>query len=146
MQTLTFAPCQLPVSAKLHELMNKQLHERVVSPEVNAITINFRDKSYNAEDGGFHPVEIMIKRTQGETWKFVYFTDFYYVGGQFPELERNLDFDLSIDEFFVADMGWHSLKKKDIANAIYNMWETNFISYFDMGVFDEIEITEIKER
>ncbi|EPT2759165.1 DUF2787 domain-containing protein [Vibrio cholerae] len=142
MQTLTFAPCQLPVSAKLHELINKQLHERVVSPEVNVITINFRDKSYSAEDGGFHPVEIMIKKSQDEAWGYVYITDFAYVGTAFPELERELDFDFSSNEFFIADMGWHSLDKKDIAIAIYTMWETNFLAYFDLGVFDEIEISE----
>ncbi|HDI3249966.1 TPA: DUF2787 domain-containing protein [Vibrio cholerae] len=139
MQTLTFAPCQLPVSAKLHELMNKQLHERVVSPEVNAITINFRDKSYSAEDGGFHPVEIMIEKKQDETWGFGYITDFAYIGNYYPELERNIDFDFREQHCFVALVGWIPMNTNDV-KEFYSTWENNFLSYVGMDVFDEIEI------
>jgi hypothetical protein len=40
------------------------------------ITVNFRDPTYSAEFGGYHPVEIRIS-AKGE---IEYITDFAYVG------------------------------------------------------------------
>lgn len=91
----------------------------------NDIVINFRDPNYSAEDGGFHPVEIMLTK-QDNQWMLCYITDFCFVGqGQFVELAKCLDFDIG-KNLFQDLMGCHPLKT---AHSLYKTWETNFLCY-----------------
>lgn len=106
------------------------------------VTINLRDKSYTSEGGGFHPVEIGLIKLKDGSFKINYITDFAYMGNYYPELERFLDFNFEYEEFYLAPLGWLSMvEKKADAKEMYQMWEMNFISYYEMGAFDEIEVT-----
>jgi len=59
MSKLTFTASTLPVSKKLHKLLSEQLTAHLLSNEALStsryLVFNFRDKSYSAEEGGFHP-------------------------------------------------------------------------------------------
>ena len=67
----------LPVTHKFTNAITVMLNEKGISG--NSVTINFRDPTYSAESGGFHPVEIRLER-QNNTWHLCYITDFVYVG------------------------------------------------------------------
>ena len=81
----------LPVTHKFTKAITVMLNEEGISGD--SVTINFRDPTYSAENGGFHPVEIRLER-QNNAWHLCYITDFAYVGsGPYVELAKDLDFD-----------------------------------------------------
>lgn len=145
MSKLIFTASTLPVSKKLHKLLSKQLTAQMLSNEAlttsRYLVFNFRDKSYSAEEGGFHPVEIAICHTSAGEWSIEYITDFAYMGNHYPELERNLDFDFRVGQFFVAYQGWLPMQGSRDAKALYQLWESNFLAYVDMDSYNEITVT-----
>ena len=73
----------LPVSQKLITYIEQLITDH---DNCQAITLNFRDPTYSADAGGFHPVEIRLEKDHGQ-WHFSYITDFCYVGsGYMAEL------------------------------------------------------------
>ena len=145
MSQLTFIASTLPVSKKLHKLLNVQLTAHLLSNEAlttsRYLVFNFRDKSYSAEEGGFHPVEIAICHTSTGDWSIEYITDFAYMGSYYPELERNLDFDFRVGQFFVAYRGWLPMQGSRDAKELYRLWENNFLAYVDTDAYNEIAVT-----
>jgi hypothetical protein len=90
-----------------------------------AVTINFRDPNYSADDGGYHPVEIRLEN-EGDGWRFCYITDFVFVGsGYMAELAKDLDFDFQAG-IFQNLFGTYPIEK---AIEICQIWESNFVYY-----------------
>ncbi|NMU24873.1 DUF2787 family protein, partial [Vibrio parahaemolyticus] len=62
MSDILFNVSSLPGSKSLHSLLSRILIEKLDEEEHIAtstyLVFNFRDSSYSAEAGGFHPVEI----------------------------------------------------------------------------------------
>ena len=143
--TTNLVPTLLPVSNKLNQCLVDALNQRPELhsglEETNSVTFNFRDKSYSAENGGFHPVEIALTKEADNTWHYAYITDFAFVGNHYPELAKELDFDFLSGEWFACYLGDYS-PIKDNANAaeLYRLWEHNFLAYASMRMYDEIEI------
>ena len=143
--TTNLIPTLLPVSSKLNQCLVDALNLR---PELhsglkkaNSVIFNFRDKSYSAENGGFHPVEIALTKEADNTWQYTYITDFAFVGNHYPELAKELDFDFLSGEWFASYLGrYSSIKDDGAAKELYQLWEHNFLAYADMGMYDEIEI------
>ncbi len=100
--------------------------------------INFRDSTYSAESGGYHPVEIRLVKT-GEQWVFDYITDFSYVGYPYPELVKEVDFDFSSGLANFLYQFEESITDEQV-HEFYSIWESNFLSYVEMDAFDEIEV------
>ncbi|GGA67218.1 hypothetical protein GCM10011369_06070 [Neiella marina] len=112
----------LPVSEQFASLLAEQLKD-VTS---NAVTLNFRDESYDAESGGFRPVEIRLERHLNQ-WHIQYITEFCYVGiGPFAELTKSLDFDFGCG-IFQSVIGECAIEK---GTDMYVVWEPNFLSYW----------------
>ncbi|MEB5518275.1 DUF2787 family protein, partial [Vibrio cholerae] len=67
MSDILFSPSSLPIAKSLHALLGKTLAEHQAQDEALAtsqsVVMNFRDSSYSAEDGGFHPVEIALSQS-----------------------------------------------------------------------------------
>ena len=62
-----------------------------------------------------------------------YITDFAFVGNQYPELTKELDFDFLRGEWFTIYLGRYSSIKDDGATKeLYSLWEGNFLVYADM--------------
>ncbi|MCS0353449.1 DUF2787 domain-containing protein [Vibrio ordalii] len=147
MSSLTFTSSLLPISDKLHALLDEQLTKQLVNDSSGTLAtsrylvFNFRDKSYSADEGGFHPVEIGICHTTSGDWSIEYITDFAYIGNYYPELERSLDFDFRVGEFFVAHRGWLPMQDSPDAKDLYQLWESNFLTYADMEVYDQVSVT-----
>lgn len=97
-----------------------------------AITINFKDPSYSADAGGFHPVEIRLEKEQSQ-WRIIYITDFCYMGtGYMADLAKDLDFDFDCG-VFQNILGVYPLEQ---AADIYQVWEQNFMTYcIELDVF-----------
>ena len=111
----------------------------LLSPYKNekAVTINFRDPSYSADDGGYHPVEIRLEN-EGDGWRFCYITDFCYVGsGQMAELAKDLDFDFDAGVFQNL-FGTYPIEQ---AIEMFQIWETNFVYYAMVSKVFEISFT-----
>lgn len=65
----------------------------LLAPHENekAVTTNFSDPNYSADDGGYHPVEMRLEN-DGDDWRFCYITDFCFVGSCYiAELAKDLD-------------------------------------------------------
>ena len=121
------------ISRKLLDILNNEIQKTGNEPEQqDEFTLSFRDKNYSAELGGYHPIEIHLVKLKG-LWCFDYITDFTYVGcGQDAELTKEIDFD------FTSGIGFHLYSGDDdlkFLTELYEIWENNFISYFESGVF-----------
>lgn len=141
-QTLTatnFNSCSLPISSKFHQLLAKHIDMPSEHDELS-ITINFRDTSYSAEDGGFHPVEVGLQKQASQQWDILYITDFAYFGNVYPELGRSVDFDIANQMAFFTGIGWQEIDSYGV-NDFYELWESNFLTYVEMDAFDEIKVT-----
>ncbi len=148
MSQLTFTPSILPISKQLHALLNEHLTKQLISDNDSGalatsryLVFNFRDKSYSAEEGGFHPVEMAICHATNGEWSIEYITDFAYMGNYYPELERHLDFDFRVGQLFVAYQGWMPIRQSRDAKDLYQLWEKNFLTYVDMECYDDIRVT-----
>ena len=114
----------LPVSQRFTAALTEELGDMSVSN--SAVTLNFRDPSYSAETGGFHPVEIRLER-RGDAFDIIYITDFAYIGiGPFAELVRELDFDFQSGVF----QNLHGIFPIETGYDIYRIWEGNFLHYW----------------
>ena len=122
----------LPINPKLLQILTQELEQSSIIP-FNDIIINFRDHEYSPENGGFHPVEFLINKSGA----IEYITDFSYFGlGDMAELDKEIDFVLSSGIFqhmgrvFPIEQGFE----------LFEMWQQNFIAYYEMGAFDDISI------
>ncbi|OEG75174.1 hypothetical protein BEL05_02655 [Shewanella colwelliana] len=111
------------------------LLERVLSNthsnSSNAITINFRDPDYSADNGGYHPVEVRLEKQQ-DHWRPIYITDFAFRGGPFPELMKDIDICFNSKQVYSLFSGWIGERE---ARELIAMFCDNFIAYQKMGVY-----------
>ena len=129
----------LPISIDLQNALNRICNESgKVSSSTQAVTVNFRERAYCPESGGYHPVEVRITRLNDQ-WIFDYITDFSYCG-LMPELEKEIDFDFGHGVAYIRYMGEVPITESSVAE-FYSMWETNFLGYIGMDCFDEIKVT-----
>lgn len=136
-----FTPCSLPVSIEFHQLLVKHINSLNEEDEPS-ITINFRDTSYSAEEGGFHPVEIGLQKQTTGLWAILYITDFAYFGNVYPELERSVDFDIANQMAFFTGIGWQDIDTSGV-NDFYELWESNFLAYVAMDAFDQVKVSPL---
>ncbi|HHC7268087.1 TPA: DUF2787 family protein [Vibrio parahaemolyticus] len=131
----------LPVSVDLQDALNRVISESDKwTPMIQSVVFNFRDSSYNAESrSGFHPIEIRLVRLYDQ-WIFDYITDFAYCGGPYPELVKEVDFNFSSGTASFSYVPELPITSSEVME-FYSMWESNFLSYVEMGVFDEIKVT-----
>lgn len=117
------------------EIVKKEVSKAGHNFDKETVIINFRDRSYSPEQGGIHPVEIMLVQ-----WKVFYVTDFCYFG-QFGELIKELDWDFSIGRF--QQLGIGESREYPISEGceLFQMWQGNFVSYYNMGAYDEIAVS-----
>ncbi|MEZ9053843.1 DUF2787 domain-containing protein [Vibrio sp. 10N.261.49.A5] len=134
-----FNKCALPISVKLQTVLLKHINTQP-NQSGDHFTLNFRDTTYSAEAGGYHPVEIALQKDSAERWSILYITDFAYMGNYYPELERSVDFDIGNNMAFFTGVGWQAIDAYGV-NDFYKIWESNFLSYLDMESYDQIEVS-----
>jgi hypothetical protein len=125
---------QLPLSGNLQEIIKSLIADR----EYGCV-ITFRDPNYSVEAGGFHPVEIYVD----EFGQLKYITDFALWGmPPYEELVKELDFDFGLGLFTHNTVFSSSESHISKGRDMFQLWSTNFIDYYKMGVY-QVEIQEI---
>lgn len=139
-QTIKLDGLALPVSSKLAELLRQQLCASTQDLSYcQAITLNFRDPDYSANKGGYHPVEIRLVRNN-QAWTLNYITTFSFVGiGWNAELAKELDFDFGQNIF---EMRGYRPQPLAIGEEMYRLFESNFLVYAGMEVFNVVTTLE----
>ncbi|MFA0249609.1 DUF2787 domain-containing protein [Vibrio sp. 10N.261.45.A4] len=137
--SLSFNKAALPISNALLKRLAEVLNQHTGVVGDNYIVINFRDKDYSAENGGYHPVEISLSKDAHNHYTILYITDFSFCGGPYPELERDIDFDFGNSAAFTRYGGWASICSPAIVE-LYPLWEDNFIANLDTDTYDQIEV------
>ncbi|CED61887.1 Putative uncharacterized protein [Moritella viscosa] len=127
----------VPVTPTLMDLLAKVAQEQDISNDAKTIVFNFRDSTYSNDSGGYHPVEISITCYNG-LWQFDYITSFSYQGYPYPELAKEIDFDMRNGTGMVYPLPMRSLHE---VMDFYPTWEMNFIAYQDSGAFDEVKLS-----
>lgn len=124
--TSTKLPINPQLATMLVNLIPATLSDR-------SVVMNFRDKSYSPETGGYHPVEISLRAINQSEWHISYITDFCFVGhGDYAELAKCLDFDVSQNVF--QDL--YQCTELGAGLEMFKLWQTNFLAYLKMGVFE----------
>lgn len=118
----------LPIDSALIDILNKHL-QREPNPCNQVLVLQFRDPDYDADSGGYHPVDIALDDQGRIQW----ITDFAYtcVAGV-TELSRELDFDFSRGLF----QHWGFCQPLAKGAAVFQLWQANFIHYAQCGVFE----------
>lgn len=119
--------CPFKVDKRLVEILETEIGKANVPAGV-PVVLNFRDPNYDAESGGFHPVEIRISAAGS----LVYVTDFAFIGrGYSAELCKEIDFDFGVRQF----QHFGRIYPINMGADLYQLWQENFISYYQMQVY-----------
>ena len=122
-----------------------QLETLLLPPLSNTkrLVLIFQDSGYSAEQGGYHPIELLLKRpsVQSETWQLAYITSRSYQGKDKAQLKRELDFDFQSGKCLLSALsGWQLIDGSDDALESYRLWESNFLAYLNWGAYDRIQV------
>ncbi|MDH5938669.1 DUF2787 domain-containing protein [Vibrio splendidus] len=136
--TTSFNKTALPISQALLDTLNKALNEYAALAEGRHI-IHFSNKHYSAEHGGYHPVEITLKKDINNKYTILYITDFSFNGYPYPTLERDIEFDFTHATVFTRYSGLKSISAPN-TDKLYTLWESKFIANLAKGVYNPIEL------
>jgi len=126
----------VPVDLELFKQLETLVEKENIPEKATSLVFNFRDKSYSADAGGYHPVEIRIY-LEDQMWNIDYITDFSFQGGVFSELAAEVDFDFRNNRLSVSFVPPMPITA-DI--DFFNLWMGNFFAYLNSGAFDEIAV------
>ncbi|WP_045391674.1 DUF2787 family protein [Vibrio rotiferianus] len=102
--------------------------------------MNLRNSSYTALNGGIRPVEISLKKEEGEVWIY-YVTDFTYVGyGENSDLVIGTNFDFMLSEIQTDFGRYPMVHDDDDAKEFFEIYMNNLTHYIVLELFDKIEI------
>ena len=107
------------------------------------LVLTFQDGGYRAEQGGYHPIELLLKRpsVQSDTWQLAYITSRSYQGKDNAQLKRELDFDFQSGKCLLSVLsGWQLIDGSDDALELHRLWESNFLAYLNWGAYDRIDV------
>ena len=115
-------------------VINDQLKDTSLNGS-GIVALNFRDPTYSAENGGYHPVEIHVD-SKGEVLSI---TDFAFFGcPPMVELGIELDWSFEMDSFRQFD----SMYDLECGRSLLGLYLANFTAYYDSGVY-QVEVTTL---
>ena len=124
--------CPFPLSDELIFILTAEIQK--VNNDLPVI-LNFRDPTYSAERGGYHPIEISIS-ARGQ---ILYATDFSYAGPlPYAELEKEIDFDFGLRCFQHFGQEF----PLEYGRELFDLWQQNFCSYYHMDVY-RVTVTDV---
>ncbi|WP_194164252.1 DUF2787 family protein [Agarivorans sp. B2Z047] len=136
---MSFSSNALATSKTFHQALEALILQSKVPQDRNHHTLNVKDRSYTPQDGGYHPVEIRIERIN-QKWTICYITEFAYIGGDYPELAIELDFNIE-HNYFEQMFSTPTCLDTPSVRSFYTLWESNFLSYLEQGAFDDIRVS-----
>ena len=117
----------LSICKKFTTILSTEIAKSGIDVE-NYLIITFKDPNYCRTCGGYHPVEVMIDADG----TIEYITDFAYSGQ--GELVKELDFDLNQKKFQQMGRDYPI----EHGRGLFRIFQSNFCSYYAMGVFDVV--------
>ncbi|MDE1232174.1 uncharacterized protein DUF2787 [Vibrio crassostreae] len=136
--TTSFNETVLPISLTLLDTLNNVLNKYAALAEGHHI-IQFSNKHYTAEHGGYHPVEIALAKGVNNLYSILCITDFSFNGYPYPILERDIEFDFTQATVFTRYSGLKSINAPD-TDKLYTLWESKFIANLAKGTYNPIEL------
>ena len=116
-----------PLDRRLINLLQQEIGAAEASTS-SGVVVNFRDPDYSATTGGYHPVEISVAADGCVR----YITDLALYGSPpHVELGKEIDFDFELGLFQHMGREFPILRGREL----FQMWQDNFISYHQAGVF-----------
>jgi hypothetical protein len=116
-----------PLDKRLINILQQEIGEAGMDLS-GGVVVNFRDPEYSVATGGYHPVEISV----AVDGCVQYITDFALYGSPpHVELAKEIDFDFELGLFQHMGREFPILRGREL----FKMWEENFISYQQSGVF-----------
>lgn len=130
--------CDLPIFKPFITLLANVIERH---PKVFSITLNYSNADYTAETGGYRPVEIRLKRKQGNHWHICYVTEFTYAATPFgQESAYAIDFDFSQARGYQLGMTSGPITAY---GPLFSLWQRNFCRYHSHDVYQcKISIEE----
>jgi hypothetical protein len=115
-------------------IMNNQL--RNVSLDASEIVaLNFRDPTYSATNGGYHPVEIHVD-SKGDVLSI---TDFAYFGMP-PMVELGIELDFSFEQDYFRQ--FDNMYDLECGRGLLGLYLANIAAYYKSGVY-QVEVTTL---
>ncbi|MEZ8582286.1 DUF2787 family protein [Vibrio splendidus] len=136
--TTSFNKTALPISQALLDTLNNVLNKYAALADGRHI-IHFSNKHYSAEHGGYHPVEIALKKDINNKYTILGITNFSFNGYPYPTLERDFGFDFTHATVFTRHSGLKSMNALN-TDKLYTLWESKFIANLTKGVYNPIEL------
>jgi hypothetical protein len=99
------------------------------------VAVNFRDPTYGATNGGYHPVEIHVD-SKGEILSI---TDFAYFGVP-PITELGIELEWSFEHDSFRQFG--GMYDLVCGRSLLGLYLANFTAYFKSGVY-RVEVTTL---
>jgi len=122
----------IPVAQELlNIILNKAGSPPPHKARITAVSLLFKNLTYSAEHGGYHPVEIRLISCNHE-WYFDYITDFSYMRTVYPELEKEIDISWSQQYVFLVHVGDLPI---NTGKELFELWQFNFIQYHAMKAY-----------
>jgi hypothetical protein len=115
-------------------IMNNQLKDTSLDAS-EIVALNFRDPTYSAENGGFHPVEIHV----GANGEILSITDFAYFGMP-PMVELGIELDWSFEQNSFRQ--FDTFYDLECGRGLLGLYTKNFVSYFKSDVY-QVEVTRL---
>jgi hypothetical protein len=108
-------------------VMNNLLKDTVLDTS-DVIAVNFRDPSYSASNGGYHPVEIHVD----SGGVLLCLTDFAFFGCP-PMVELGIELDWSFIEHGYFRQ-FDSMGDLECGRSLLGLYLANFTAYYKSGV------------
>ena len=115
-------------------VMNNVLKDTPVNSS-ETIALNFRDPTYSAENGGYHPVEIHVD-SNGDIQCL---TDFAYFGAP-PFVELGIELDWSFEQGYFRQ--FDNMFDLECGRSLLGLYTRNFTAYYHSGVY-QVEVTTL---
>ncbi|TLM63586.1 MAG: DUF2787 domain-containing protein [Deltaproteobacteria bacterium] len=121
-----------PIAPRLRHILQAATAD---IPAASGATVTFRDPTYDACTGGFHPVEIGL----AHDGRLLYITDFAFAGRP-PDTEivKEIDFSFELNLFGHLGVDYPIMRGQEL----FSIWQSNFLAYFDMDAYTvSVELT-----
>ena len=105
------------------------------APDGDGVIINFRDPSYSAGKGGYHPVEIHVD-SKGDV---LCITDFAYFGAP-PMVELGIELDWNFEQNSFRQ--FDSFYDLECGRGLLGLYMKNFVAYQKSDVY-RVEVTPL---
>jgi hypothetical protein len=138
----TFMPLQINPQTRITllppefvQVINVVVQSSSEAANDSGVIINFRDQSYSAENGGYHPVEIHVD-SKGDVLSI---TDFAYFGMP-PMVELGIELDWSFEHDYFRQ--FDSMHDLECGRSLLGLYTRNFTAYYNSGVY-QVEVTTL---